>query len=59
MVLEVLKSLILTLLGACSAAVMTWGLINTGNDPNGFSFAIFGLLAYVTAWVIALYAISR
>ncbi len=59
MVLDVLKSIILTSLGGLSAAAMTWGLINTGNDPYGLSFAIFGLLAYVIAWMIALYSVSQ
>ena len=47
MVLDILKSIILTLLGGASAAAMTWGLITKGSDPNGFNFAVLGLLAYL------------
>lgn len=54
-----LKSMILTLLGIASVAAMIWGLINTGSDPNGFGFAISGLIAYLAAWAIGIYAIGR
>lgn len=59
MMISFLKSVILTLLGVASVAAMTWGLINTGSDPNGFHFAIAGLMAYLGAWAIALYAITH
>ncbi|MFT7575239.1 MAG: hypothetical protein ACI9XZ_001616 [Alphaproteobacteria bacterium] len=59
MALDFLKSIFLTLLVVASVAAMTWGLINNGSDPNGFSFAVLGLAAYLTAWMIGLYSISR
>lgn len=59
MALNVVKSIVLILLGGGSVAAMTWGLITNGSDSNGAQLAVLGLLAYLTAWVIGLYAVTR
>lgn len=59
MALNVVKSIVLILLGGGSVAAMTWGLITNGSDPNGAPLAVLGLLAYLAAWMISLYAVTR
>mgnify|MGYP001814477990 FL=1 len=59
MAVNVVKSIVLTLLGGLSIALTTWGLIMIGSEPNAATYAILGLLAYLVSWSIALYAIAR
>lgn len=59
MALNVVKSIILILLGGISVAAMTWGLITNGSDPNGIYFAVLGLITYLATWMIGLYAVAR
>ena len=59
MALNVVKSIILVLLGGVSAAVLTWGLITNDSDSNGVQFAVLGLLAYLAVWMIGLFAVAR
>ena len=56
---NVVKSIILIVLGGGSVATMTWGLTMIGSDPNGATYAVVGLIAYLMSWTIGLYAIAR
>ena len=59
MAVNVVKSIILILLGGVSVAVMTWGLITNDGDSNGVLFAVLGLLAYLATWMVGLYAVAQ
>lgn len=56
---HVVKAVVLILVAAFAVAIMTWGLITNGAEPNGFAAAVLGLLAYLATWVIGLYAVAR
>lgn len=59
MAANLVKSIILVMLGGLSVATMTWGLTLIGSDPNGAMYAVLGLIAYLASWTIGLYAIAR
>ncbi len=59
MALNVVKSIVLILLGGGSVAAMTWGLITNGSEPNGAYLAVLGLIAYLAVWMIGLYTVTR
>lgn len=59
MALNVMKSIILVLLGGVSTAVLTWGLITNDSGSNGVLLAVLGLLAYIVVWMIGLFAVAR
>lgn len=56
---HVVKALVLVLVAALAVAIMTWGLITNGADPNGLTAAVLGLLAYLATWAVGLFAVGR
>ncbi len=54
---NLLKAVVITLLGFSAIGLTTWGLLTKDVDPEGLTMAVAGLLAYLLVWVIGLFLI--
>jgi len=57
MIGNLLKAIVLSVLGFAAIGLMTWGLISKDVNPDGVTMAVGGLAAYLAVWIVGLFMI--
>ena len=57
MIGNLLKAIVVPVLGFAAIGLTTWGLIAKDANPDGVTMAVGGLVAYLVVWIIGLFMI--